>query len=103
MSIYLTLTFKADKQPSTAATTPVHLSNHDAADNQPLLAEILGRNLPSKTRTVRQAWSQTLLSTQHDNTNLWLQNLFQATLEASGVEELVINTRVRIPYDSPNL
>ena len=76
----------------------MHLSDHEAADDQPLLAEILGRNLPSKEKTVRQAWSQTLLSTQHDNPNLWLQNLFQATLEASGVEELVINSRVCLPY-----
>jgi hypothetical protein len=90
---------KANEQPSTAATTPVHLSSHEVADDQPLLAEILGRNLPSKTKTVRQAWSQTLLSTQHDNSNLWLQNLFQATLEASGVEELVINTRVCLAHD----
>jgi FKBP12-rapamycin complex-associated protein len=43
---------------------------------------------------VRQAWSTTLLSTQHDNPTLWLESLFQATLEASAVPELVINSRV---------
>lgn len=34
------------------------------------------------------------MSTQTDNSTLWLQNLFQATLEASAVPELVITSRV---------
>ena len=34
------------------------------------------------------------MSSQTENANLWLQNLFLATLEASAVPELVINSRV---------
>ncbi|KAK8844641.1 hypothetical protein IAR55_006488 [Kwoniella newhampshirensis] len=59
----------------------------------PLLDEILAHNLPSKSRTVQHAWSQTLLLSPHDNPGVWLHNLFQATLEASKVPEMVITSR----------
>lgn len=87
-------------QPTTAATTPTALSSPGPSRHHPLLAEILARNLPAQNKTVRHAWSYTLLSNQTDNASLWLQNLFQATLEASAVPELVINSRVSSCFTS---
>ncbi len=64
------------------------------AREHPLLAELLSRNLPSRSRSVRHAWNHTLLSSAHDNTAVWSNNLYQATMDASNVPELVINSRV---------
>ncbi|RSH90651.1 hypothetical protein EHS25_001256 [Saitozyma podzolica] len=61
---------------------------------QPRLAEILARNLPSETRSAQHAWTDTLLSSPHDNSSVWLHNLFQATLEGSCVPEMVITSRL---------
>lgn len=82
-------------KPTTAATTPTVPSLSPASSGtHPLLNEILARNLPAKSRTVQHAWTHTLMSTQTENATVWLQNLYQATLEASAVPELVINSRV---------
>ncbi|WRT63514.1 uncharacterized protein IL334_000419 [Kwoniella shivajii] len=79
------------------ANTPLPpLSNVQPSQKEqhPLLAEILAHNLPPKSRNVQQAWSQTLLSSAHDNPKVWLHNLFQATLEASSIPELVIASKL---------
>ncbi|KAK4689267.1 hypothetical protein P7C73_g843, partial [Tremellales sp. Uapishka_1] len=75
------------------ATTPLAQEAQNPRDH-PLLAEILSRNLPIRPKTVRQAWTQTLLSSTHENTSVWLTSLFQATLEASAVPEMVITSRL---------
>jgi FKBP12-rapamycin complex-associated protein len=69
---------------------------------QPRLAEILARNLPSQTRSAQHAWTDTLLSSPHDNSSVWLHNLFQATLEGSCVPEMVITSRVSRPQGNMN-
>jgi FKBP12-rapamycin complex-associated protein len=61
---------------------------------QPILSAILHQNLPSTYQTVQGAWSTTLLGMPNGNGTLWLHNLFQATLEACGVEEMIIASRV---------
>nr|XP_019014364.1 phosphatidylinositol 3-kinase [Kwoniella pini CBS 10737]OCF53145.1 phosphatidylinositol 3-kinase [Kwoniella pini CBS 10737] len=83
--------------PNSQATTPLPSGSDQAPaqkEQHPLLAEILIHNLPPKSRTVQQAWSQTLFSSAHDNPKIWLHNLYQATLEASNVPELVIASKL---------
>nr|XP_018266518.1 phosphatidylinositol 3-kinase [Kwoniella dejecticola CBS 10117]OBR88676.1 phosphatidylinositol 3-kinase [Kwoniella dejecticola CBS 10117] len=83
--------------PNSQANTPLPSGSeqtHAQKEQHPLLAEILAHNLPPKSRTVQQAWSQTLLSSAHDNPNIWLHNLYQATLEASNVPELVVASKL---------
>ncbi|KAK6905037.1 hypothetical protein I203_105856 [Kwoniella mangroviensis CBS 8507] len=83
--------------PNSQANTPLPAGSSvqpAQKEQHPLLAEILAHNLPPKSRTVQQAWSQTLLSSAHDNPNIWLHNLYQATLESSNVPELVIASKL---------
>ena len=78
--------------------TPAVKVPHNPRDH-PLVAEILARSLPAKTRSVQYAWEHTLMTSTHDNTLMWLPQLFQATLEASAVPEMVITARVSIFTD----
>nr|ODO02215.1 phosphatidylinositol 3-kinase [Cryptococcus depauperatus CBS 7855] len=66
----------------------------ESQQQHPLLGEILAHNLPPKPRSVQHAWSQTLFVSAHDSPAVWLHNLYQATLEASNVPELVITSRL---------
>ncbi|WWD22809.1 hypothetical protein CI109_107303 [Kwoniella shandongensis] len=80
--------------PATPIPVPTSSKQH------PLLDGILAHNLPPKTRTSQHAWTQILLSSTHDNPGVWLYNLYQATLEASNVPELVVSARLQ---DDPAL
>ena len=40
------------------------------------------------------AWTHTLLSATYENASVWLQQLYQATLEASAVPEIVVTAKV---------
>lgn len=65
--------------------------------DHPILSEIVDRNLPEKPRTVQHAWTATLLSSPTEGVSdpsTWLANLYQATLEASAVQELVLTAKV---------
>ncbi|ODN80500.1 hypothetical protein L202_02731 [Cryptococcus amylolentus CBS 6039] len=73
---------------------PKSVSQVEAATQHPLLAEILAHNLPPKPRSVQHAWTHTLLSSAHDSPSVWLHSLYQATLEASGIPEVVITSRL---------
>ncbi|EIW71794.1 hypothetical protein TREMEDRAFT_67963 [Tremella mesenterica DSM 1558] len=64
--------------------------------DHPLLNNILSRNLPPKRRSVQQAWASTLMASTHEKSNVWLDNLFHATLEASSVPEMVVTSRERV-------
>ncbi|ORX39339.1 hypothetical protein BD324DRAFT_577344 [Kockovaella imperatae] len=61
--------------------------------DHPLIAEILARNLQVKTRSVQYAWTHTLMTSPHDNPSVWLHQLYQATLEASAVPEILITAK----------
>lgn len=74
-----------DDSPSSAEDNP---SAH------PLLNQILAQNLPLKARSVRQAWTVTLINSSAEANTTWLRALHQATIEASAVPELVITSRV---------
>ncbi|WVR03316.1 hypothetical protein IAU60_000307 [Kwoniella sp. DSM 27419] len=80
--------FTRDKAAPATTVLPGSTNQH------PILSEILAHNLASRTRTIRQAWSQTLLASPHDNPQLWLHNLYQATLESCQVPELIVAARL---------
>ncbi|WWC85668.1 uncharacterized protein L201_000534 [Kwoniella dendrophila CBS 6074] len=84
------------KTKDSVSTSPakVESSNSSLKGQHPLLTEILAHNLPAKTRTIQQAWSQTLLSPASDNPKIWLNNLYQATLESSNVPELIVASKL---------
>ena len=84
------------QRPASHIASPISTTSSPGAPDHPLLADIIARNLPARRRTVRAAWTATLLSMPHENGLMWLQNLQQATLDASGVHELMIVSRVRI-------
>ncbi|ORY33953.1 hypothetical protein BCR39DRAFT_463113 [Naematelia encephala] len=84
-------------KPLIASAHPTPLpATPGAPRDHPLLAEILARNLPQRTRSIRQAWAQTLLAPAADTSSLWLHSLFHATLEASAVPEMVIALREQV-------
>ncbi|KAL7423565.1 hypothetical protein Q5752_001145 [Cryptotrichosporon argae] len=62
--------------------------------DHPILADIVQRNVPPRARSVQQAWTNTLLSSAHEVSGVWLHNLYQATLEACAVPEMVITHRL---------
>lgn len=74
-------------------TTPISVPS-TAPREHPLLSEILHRTLPFQLRSVRNAWTHTFFSSDVGKASIWLHRLYQATVEASGSNEMIIASSV---------